>query len=64
MGGLPAGLPVGPPSVAATSTVDLGVPSGNRLVHIRQGFPFFDTRSSPHGQTCQPGRVIPSFLFI
>ena len=64
MGGLPAGLPVEPPSVAATSTVDLGVSSGNRLVHIRQGFPFFDTRSSPHGQTCQPGRVIPSFLFI
>ena len=53
-----AGSPwVGSPGWAASratiahcdlSTVDLGASSGNRLVHIRQGLPFFDTSLPLH----------------
>ena len=39
MGGLPAGLPVEPPSVAATSTVDLGVSLGTVLYISARAFP-------------------------
>lgn len=63
-GGLPAGQLVGPPSVTATSSaVDLGWVRVTVLyISARASLLSTTPPSSPHGQICRPGRVIPSFL--